>query len=145
MRRLLDYIRDRLSAALAPADAFWRDLDDAETEARKMRAANIGTMTAGILQTSPSRYGGSIVMDMEAGSMCFNAGVSTRARKLLDRLRAGKFYPVWDSHGLNRRTPKAMQELIDAGLVGTAGRVCLVVSCYVPDGYTPYIEEKFPG
>lgn len=65
--------------------------------------------------------------------------LSLRALKLLDRLRAGEFYPTF-----HPATPKAMQELIDAELVGTCGRPEVLRSCYVPrHGYVPYVEERF--
>ena len=65
--------------------------------------------------------------------------LSKRAEKLLERLKSGDFYPCHASD-----TPKAMQELIDAGLVARAGRVEIIRACYVPaKGYTPYREEVF--
>lgn len=65
--------------------------------------------------------------------------LSTRAQRLLERLREGAFYQTFGS-----RVPATMQELIDAGLVSTAGRVSQIVSCYVPStGYTPYQPEVF--
>lgn len=66
-------------------------------------------------------------------------GLSRRAENLLARLRAGRFYPAY-----SERTPKCMQELIDAGLVATAGRPTLFIRCYVPaEGFTPFKPEKF--
>lgn len=65
--------------------------------------------------------------------------LSRRASQLLARVEEGKFYKLHDP-----KTPKAMQELIDAGLVGLAGRVELVVVCYVPvKGYKPFKMEEY--
>lgn len=59
------------------------------------------------------------------------ATLSPRALKLLDRVRAGEWYP-WTEPGSG---PKAMQELVDAGLVTVCGRNEMVRACYVPVGY----------
>lgn len=65
--------------------------------------------------------------------------LSRNAEKLLMRLRRGNWYPVFD-----KDTPKAMQELIDADLVWTTGRVAREVLCYVPStDYEPFQREKF--
>ena len=56
--------------------------------------------------------------------------LSTRATKLLARVREGHFYFAYDP-----KTPKAMQELVDAGLVGMCGRAVVIRACYVPAGY----------
>lgn len=65
--------------------------------------------------------------------------LSTRAKRLLDRVRDGAFYQAFGS-----RVPDSMQELVDAGLVTTAGRVVSVMACYVPTtGYTPYQAEVY--
>jgi len=53
---------------------------------------------------------------------------------------AGDFY-TGDKHGLP--TP-VIQELIDAGLVGTMGRVQRIVRCYVPKGTKPFRLESIP-
>ena len=65
--------------------------------------------------------------------------LSKRAEKLLARVRAGRWYPAY-----GRRTPKAMQELLAADLVGTSGRAAMIVACYVPAGYVAR-EEVFPA
>lgn len=65
--------------------------------------------------------------------------LSNNALKVYERLIKGHFYQPHSS-----KCPKAMQELIDAGLVGIAGRVVVIERCYVPaHGYTPYVAEKF--
>lgn len=65
--------------------------------------------------------------------------LSTRAKRLLDRVRDGAFYQAFGS-----RVPDSMQELVDAGLVTTTGRVVSVMACYVPTtGYTPYQAEVY--
>ena len=65
--------------------------------------------------------------------------LSKRAQKMLERLRKGAWY-TWDP----RKTPKAMQELAEAGLVDTRGRVASIVRCWVPVGYKPGTPEVFP-
>ena len=69
------------------------------------------------------------------------AKLSPRARKLYARVLAGAWYP-WD--GTGKRTPKAMQELVDAGLVVVGGRVQTVRAAYVPKGTKPYRLERYP-
>ena len=65
--------------------------------------------------------------------------LSTNAQKLLERLKAGRWYEAYA-----KDTPKAMKELEDAGLVTATGRVIEVRLCYVPaEGYVPYEPEKF--
>jgi len=65
--------------------------------------------------------------------------LSTRALKLYQRVIAGGFY---NPH--SDRTPNAMKELINNGLVGTAGRVVVVERCFVPThGYKCYQPEEF--
>jgi hypothetical protein len=58
------------------------------------------------------------------------AELSTRAKKLLERIKAGHFYPAY-----HPATPKAMEELIAAGLVKRGGRASVYVAAYVPVGY----------
>lgn len=62
--------------------------------------------------------------------------LSKRAQTLLARVRRGAWYPEHDP-----RTPNAMQELIDAGLVNTRGRVQVVRSCYVPATFISHSPE----
>lgn len=69
------------------------------------------------------------------------AGLSKRAKKLLARVRAGEYYPIYDANG--PRGPKAMEELAQAGLVGRSGRSKILEACWVPLGYYPR-EEKYP-
>jgi len=65
--------------------------------------------------------------------------LSKHAQSLLKRLQRGRFYRPY-----NDRVPKAMKELVEAGLVTLAARPVVIVSAYVPtQGYTPYVEEKF--
>lgn len=66
--------------------------------------------------------------------------LSKRAAKMLERLKAGAFY-VWEPD----KVPKAMEELEAAGLVGTCGRATRTVRCWVPKGYKPARQERFPG
>lgn len=67
--------------------------------------------------------------------------LSVRARKLYERVQRGEWYPAY-----NGRTPKAMQELADAGLVTVTGRAKVIEACFVPTtGYTPMQMERFDG
>jgi hypothetical protein len=66
--------------------------------------------------------------------------LSKRAEELLNRLQKGEWYRQYA-----KNTPAAMQELIDAGLVETAGRMPIIVSCYVPKGYWLEHKEHFPS
>jgi hypothetical protein len=63
--------------------------------------------------------------------------LSIAAVNLLTRLRAGEWYPAY-----GKRTPKAMKELLDAGLICTMGRVKVIVTCFVPCGSRPFKLEK---
>lgn len=65
--------------------------------------------------------------------------LSKSAQKMLTRLRAGHWY-VWDP----RNVPKAMQELIAAGLVTDVMRPSKYIRCWVPRGYRPSIPEIYP-
>lgn len=72
------------------------------------------------------------------------AKLSHRARSLYARLREGEFY---ESNGgpieQDPRIPRAMQELVDAGLAARAGRVKVICSAYIPVGYfKPFEWEK---
>ncbi len=137
-RDFFNWLTATSAQRLSPADAFWRDLDDAETAARKMRAAQIHIVSADKHMLAP------VPETFPAISRDKTPEISNRAHKLLRRLRAGHWYPVYDNNGFNKRTPKAMQELIDAGLVNTSGRVQIIVACYVPKGYIPAEQEIFP-
>lgn len=65
--------------------------------------------------------------------------LSPNALRVYKNLITGKFYRPHSD-----RCPKAMAELVEAGLVGTVGRVVTVERCYVPHhGYTAYQPEKF--
>lgn len=64
--------------------------------------------------------------------------LSKNAQKLLARVRDGAFYFAFDA-----RTPKAMEELVTAGLVGTCGRAVELRACYVPAGYEAR-SERYP-
>ena len=71
------------------------------------------------------------------------AKLSKSAANLLQRLRKGRWYPVFPS-AIGKETPAAMEELIKAGLVGSAARAKVIVACYVPaHGYTPMQMERF--
>lgn len=65
--------------------------------------------------------------------------LSRRAQKLLGRLHAGRWYRAYAGD-----TPKAMEELKDAGLVAVCGRVVTLEACFVPVGTTPAVMEKIP-
>lgn len=67
--------------------------------------------------------------------------ISKAAQKLLARVRnPNRFYRCkYPMPG------RCMQELIDAGLVESGGRVNVVVACYVPVGTTPFHPEQFPA
>lgn len=66
-------------------------------------------------------------------------GLSKRAAALLERVREGRFYRLHDP-----RTPAAMAELVEAGLVVACMRVESVVKAFVPaTGYTPYRPEQY--
>lgn len=67
-----------------------------------------------------------------------NKQLSSRALKLLERVKAGVFYPV------EGRIPKAMAELEAAKLVTTCGRVVVIKRCFVPIGFRPHREERLP-
>lgn len=65
--------------------------------------------------------------------------LSGRAVALYKRLIAGYYYMPHSD-----RTPKAMEELVKNGLVGTVGRVIVIERCFVPaHGYTEYKQEEF--
>lgn len=66
--------------------------------------------------------------------------LSKRATEMLHRLYEGRFYQAFTKGHI----PKAMQELIDAGLVTTGGRVARIVLCYVPKGTKPFSVETMP-
>lgn len=65
--------------------------------------------------------------------------LSYHARDLLRRLKAGTYYPV---DGVGRKVPRAMQELVDAGLVGQMGRIATIRVGFVPKGSKPLRWEK---
>lgn len=69
------------------------------------------------------------------------AGLSKRARKMYDRVQSpANWYPAMGPE------PKgAMKELVDAGLVGTMGRVVLVQRFYVPTDAIPLKHERYPS
>lgn len=64
--------------------------------------------------------------------------ISKRATDLLKRIYDGRWYAA---HG---RTPKAMAELVAAGLVVQGGRVRQIAACYVPPGTIPFQCETMP-
>ena len=64
--------------------------------------------------------------------------LSKRAEALLERVRAGHWYPVMG------KVPKAMAELEAAGLVGVMGRVATIRAAYVPAGTVPLQRERLP-
>lgn len=65
--------------------------------------------------------------------------LSKRATALLHRLYDERFYP----DATNCVGP-VMQELLDAGLVVSGGRVAKIVRCYMPKGVKPFKCEKYP-
>jgi len=65
--------------------------------------------------------------------------LSRRARKLLDRIHGGQFYKWTPEPG------PVMQELLDAGFIGTSGRVVLIERCYVPRGFKSISKETYPS
>lgn len=74
------------------------------------------------------------------------AALSPKARKLYERVcDSANWYAGTGHVALEARTPAAMQELLDAGLVVVGGRVERLVSCYVPKGTKPFKLEKFPS
>lgn len=66
--------------------------------------------------------------------------LSKRAQALLRRVKTPHNY--YRTYGA--KIPKAMQELIDAGLVKEAARYPLMISCFVPIGFQEATDEKFP-
>lgn len=66
--------------------------------------------------------------------------ISRSAAKLYERLLSGEYYRT-DSP----KTPKAMGELIDKGLVRTRLRPMTVERCYVPAGYVQGDTERLPS
>lgn len=66
--------------------------------------------------------------------------LSRRAAKLLHRLYEGHFYPCTFEGAI----PKAMQELIDARLIESGGRVARIMRCYVPKGMKTFRLERLP-
>jgi len=70
------------------------------------------------------------------------ATVSKRAQKLYARINNyGRFYRAYE-----KNIPKAMQELLDAKLIQTGGRVNVIISCYVPvRGFRPLRLEDWSG
>jgi len=64
--------------------------------------------------------------------------LSARARKLLERVRRGDWYST------ERPAPKAMQELIDNGLVKTTGRVKVIERAYVAIDHQGFIMDRAP-
>lgn len=65
--------------------------------------------------------------------------LSPKAQKLWKRIQHGAWYST-----SSPRTPAAMQELIEAGLVVTGGRVKSMESCFVPKGTKPFKLERYP-
>lgn len=66
-------------------------------------------------------------------------GLSKRAEKLLARVGdPGNWY---SAHG--SRTPKAMQELLDAGLVRRGGRMPIIATYFVPTSYRMTYRERY--
>lgn len=66
--------------------------------------------------------------------------LSIRAQKLYQRLLDGEFYPAYSD-----RTPQAMKELTDAGLVGIGGRVVTIAAFFVPSETIPFKMEEIRG
>lgn len=68
------------------------------------------------------------------------AGLSPRAASLYKRVCDGYWYKA---HAEN--LPKAMDELVEAGLVVLGGRVEVMSSAYVPIGTKPFRVEQYPA
>lgn len=69
------------------------------------------------------------------------AKCSKRAQQVMKRLLAGEFY---GPAARKTKDPKAMKELVAAGLVVQGGRVMQIGRFYVPYGTTEFVCEKFP-
>lgn len=65
--------------------------------------------------------------------------LSKRAEITLRRLHAGIWYSA------QAPLTKAMEELIDAGLVGTIGRPKVIERVFVPKGTKGYRDVRIPG
>lgn len=63
--------------------------------------------------------------------------LSPAAKRILERLKQGTWYRTSDP-----TTPKAMQQLVELGLVEEMFRVKSIVRCYVPKGAVPHCYEK---
>lgn len=68
------------------------------------------------------------------------ASVSARARKLFTRVRNGHWY---GAHADD--TPKAMKELVDAGLVRASPRVAVIATAFVAHNHRPFKIDTAPG
>ena len=66
--------------------------------------------------------------------------LSIRAQKLYQRLLDGEFYPAYSD-----RTPQAMKELTDEGLVSIGGRVVTIAAFFVPSETVPFKPEQIKG
>lgn len=66
--------------------------------------------------------------------------LSDRAKKLLRRIQEGRWYKAHADD-----TPKAMQELLDQGLVFVTGRVECVSAAYVAHGHQRFHMDEAPG
>jgi len=65
------------------------------------------------------------------------ASVSKRARKLFERIESGRFYRAY-----GEGNPKAMTELLDAGLIKRYPKVVVIASAMVPHNYeASYVES----
>lgn len=67
------------------------------------------------------------------------ATLSPRAQALWERVRRGDWYAAYSD-----RTPAAMKELQEAGLVGIAMRAKVFEAAFVPVGYKPAKPDRFP-
>lgn len=67
------------------------------------------------------------------------ATLSKRAQRLWSFVRRGDFYPAYSP-----KLPKAMDELLTAGLVQRGGRVVTIGSFYVPVGTKSLALEQYP-
>lgn len=65
--------------------------------------------------------------------------LTKRAQALLARIRSGAWYVPYAG-----KTPKAMDELLAAGLVEIGGRVAVMYLAYVPTGTKPFVREQYP-
>lgn len=71
--------------------------------------------------------------------------LSKDAKQLLAKVSdANNWFKAYDDK-MSAKRKAAMQELVDAGLVGMGGRVVSMILCYVPRGMKPLKQEQYPN